>query len=112
MPALQWTLIGFVGATAASLSAAHDFGKGRGIDDKRTDAKGNIYGMAGQGEAGGLYVFSRDGKQRAFVPMPETPTNCAFGGKDRKALCVTAGKSLYRISVNNEGFATFGQKEE
>jgi len=89
----------------------HDFGKDRGIDGMKIDGKGNIYGMAGQGDTGGLYVFSPEGKQLAFVQTPETPTNCAFGGKDHKTLYVTAGKSLYRIKVNVEGFAIFWPKE-
>jgi gluconolactonase len=74
--------------------------------------KGNIYGMAGDGKKGGLYVFDPEGKQLAFVPTPETPSNCCFGGKDRKTLYVTAGKSLYRMPVNVEGFALFWPKEK
>ena len=58
------------------------------------DVRGNIYGAAGAGEAGGVYVFDPAGKQMAFIPVPETPTNCVFGGKDRRTLYVTAGKSL------------------
>ena len=89
-----------------------DFGKERGIDGMSVDVKGNIWGMAGSGDKGGLYVFSPEGKQLAFVPTPETPTNCCFGGKDKKMLYVTAGKSLYRMPVNVEGFALFWPKEK
>jgi gluconolactonase len=90
----------------------HDFGKERGIDGMSIDVKGNIYGMAGSGKIGGLYVFSPEGKQLAFLATPETPTNCCFGGKDHKTLYVTAGKSLYRMKVNFEGFALFWPKEK
>jgi gluconolactonase len=89
----------------------HDFGTDRGIDGMCVDAQGNIYGAAGQGKTGGVYVFSPEGKQLAFLPVPETPTNCVFGGKERKTLYVTAGKSLYRIGLNAEGFAVFWPKE-
>jgi gluconolactonase len=89
-----------------------DFGKERGIDGMSVDVKGNIWGMAGSGDKGGLYVFSPEGKQLAFVPTPETPTNCCFGGKDKKMLYVTAGKSLYRMPVNVEGFALFWPQEK
>ncbi len=89
----------------------HDFGKDRGIDGMCVDVKGNIYGAAGSGQTGGVYVFSPEGKQLAFIPVPETPTNCVFAGKDRKTLYVTAGKSLYRIKLNIEGFAVFWPKE-
>jgi gluconolactonase len=90
----------------------YDFGKDRGIDGMVVDAKGNIYGAAGDGKKGGVYIFSPDGKQLDFIPTPETPTNCVFGGKDRKTLYVTAGKSLYRIGLNAEGFAVFWPKEK
>jgi len=98
--------------TVGKKELLHDFGKDRGIDGMKIDMKGNIYGMAGQGDTGGLYVFSPEGKQLQFVQTPEVPTNCAFGGKDHKTLYVTAGKSLYRIKVSVEGFAIFWPKEE
>jgi gluconolactonase len=90
----------------------HDFGKGRGIDGMCCDAQGNVYGAAGSGKTGGVYVFSPEGKQLAFIPVPETPTNCVFAGKDRKDLYVTAGKSLYRIKLKIEGFAVFWPQEK
>jgi gluconolactonase len=90
----------------------HDFGKQRGIDGMRVDTKGNIYGAAGTGKTGGVYVFNPDGKQLAFIPTPETPTNCCFGGKDHRWLYVTAGVSLYRIRLNVPGFALYWPEEK
>ncbi len=88
----------------------HDFGKGRGIDGMAIDVKGNIYGAAGEGKDGGVHVFSPDGKRVTFIPVPETPSNCVFGGTDRKMLYVTAGRSLYRIHLGVEGFAVYWPK--
>lgn len=85
----------------------HDFGKGRGIDGMSMDVQGNIYATAGSGAEAGVYVFSPEGKRLAFIPTPEDPSNCVFGGKDRKTLYVTAGKSLYRIHLKIAGFAVF-----
>jgi len=86
----------------------HDFGRSRGIDGMCVDIRGNIYGAAGDGKTGGIYVFHHDdGEQLAFIPVPETPTNCVFGDRDRKSLYITAGKSLYRIKLKVEGFAVF-----
>lgn len=96
--------------TVGSQKVLHDFGADRGIDGMSVDARGNIYGMAGRDKTGGLYVFSPAGKKLAFVPTPETPTNCAFGDKDRKTLYITAGKSLYRIRMVNEGHALYWPK--
>lgn len=89
-----------------------DFAQDRGIDGMCIDVKGNIYATAGQGKTGGVYVFSPEGKRLGFVPTPETPTNCVFGGKDRKTLYVTAGKSLYRIALTIEGFAVYWPPEK
>jgi gluconolactonase len=86
----------------------HDFGKDRGIDGMCVDIRGNIYGAAGDGKTGGIYVFHHDdGEQLAFIPVPETPTNCVFGDRNKKSLYITAGKSLYRVKLKVEGFAVF-----
>jgi gluconolactonase len=89
----------------------HDFGKGRGIDGMCVDSHGNLYGAAGLGKKGGVYVFTPGGKQLAFIPVPEAPTNCVFAGKERRMLYVTAGKSLYRIKLRIKGFAIFWPKD-
>ena len=84
-----------------------DFGKERSIDGMCCDVKGNIFAAAGDGAKSGIYVFDPQGKQLAFIPVPETVTNCCFGDKDHKTLYVTAGKSLYRVRVNTEGYALY-----
>lgn len=88
----------------------HDFGADRGIDGMCVDVKGNIYATAGQGKTAGVSVFTPAGKRIGFVPTPEAPTNCVFGGADRKMLYVTAGRSLYRVHLNVEGFAVYWPK--
>jgi putative heme-binding domain-containing protein len=88
-----------------------DFGADRGIDGMAIDVRGNLYAAAGQGKTGGVYVFTPEGKRVGFLPTPETPTNCAFGGRDRKTLYVTAGRSLYQVHLAVEGFAIFWPDE-
>jgi gluconolactonase len=88
----------------------HDFGADRGIDGMSIDVQGNLFATAGQGKTGGVYIFTPMGKRIGFIPTPETPTNCVFGGVDRKMLYVTAGRSLYRIHLNAEGFAVYWPK--
>lgn len=88
----------------------HDFGPDRGIDGMCCDVQGNIYGTAGQGKTAGVVVFTPEGKRVALIPTPETPTNCVFGGSDRKTLYITAGRSLYRIRLSIEGFAAYWPK--
>jgi gluconolactonase len=96
--------------TVGARKVLHDFGEGRGIDGMRVDSKGNLFATAGQGKLAGVYVFSPEGKQLGFLATPETPTNCSFGDKDHKTLYVTAGKSLYRVRVNAEGFSIYWPK--
>lgn len=90
----------------------HDFAGGRGIDGMSVDTNGNIYGAAGRGAQAGVYVFSPKGEKLGFIATPAAPTNCVFAGKDRKTLYITAGKSLYRITLNVEGFAIYWPKEK
>jgi gluconolactonase len=97
--------------TVGPKKVLHDFGKDRGIDGMSIDVQGNVYATAGQGKTAGVYVFNSEGKRLAFVPTPETPTNCVFGGKERKTLYITAGKSLYRIELKVAGFAVYWPKE-
>jgi gluconolactonase len=97
----------------------YDFGKGRGGDGLRTDVKGNLWVAAGinkprgyPGEtldvAAGVYVISPKGKLLGRIPIPEDLiTNVAFGGRQRKTLYVTAGKTLYRFPVEVSGHAAY-----
>jgi gluconolactonase len=98
--------------TVGAKKILHDFGKDRGIDGMSIDVKGNLYATAGQGKTGGVYIFTGEGKKIGFIATPETPSNCVFGGRDRKMLYVTAGRSLYRIQLSIEGFAIFWPKEK
>jgi YD repeat-containing protein len=85
----------------------HDFGKDRGIDGMCVDEKGRIWAAAGRDKSAGIYVFSPEGKKLHTIPLPEFPTNCVFGGKERSTLYITAGKSLYRIETKAKGFAIY-----
>ena len=52
----------------------------------------------------GIYVYSPEGKELAYIKT-EVPTNVGFGrGAESKTLYITAGKSLYRIKLNKEGY--------
>ena len=48
------------------------------------------------------------GKLLGRIPIPEDLiTNLAFGGPERKTLYVTAGKTIYRISLAVSGYALY-----
>ncbi len=58
----------------------------------RTDAKGELYVAAK-----GIAVYSPDGHLQSTIPVPETPSNCAFGNADLETLFITARTSVYRV---------------
>jgi len=82
-----------------------DFGKDAGIDGMCLDAAGRIYAAVRNEKRFGIAVFDpATGKELAFIPTPELPTNCCFGsGDDRRTLYVTVGKGLYRIRLGVDG---------
>ncbi len=48
-----------------------------------------------------VYTEGREKLGRIFVP--ETVSNCTFGGSDKNKLFITAGTSLYTITLNTRG---------
>lgn len=69
----------------------YDFVSGRGIDGMALDARGRVWATAGTKEKAGIYVFAPDARRGtakivAFIPTPEDPTNCTFGGQKRDIL--------------------------
>ena len=95
---------GTVGQYRLLLSFGKDGGSGRlgihrGIYGMCLDGEGNIVAAAG-GKDGGpgpmVYVITPDGRILESHPLPEEPTNCAFGGSD---LYVTTSEgSLWRAA--------------
>jgi gluconolactonase len=81
----------------------YDFAADRGIDGMTVTTEGLIVASAGAGKTAGVTVFKPDGTKVGFLPMPEDPSNCCFGGKEMRTLYVTAGKSLYRVETNMIG---------
>jgi len=94
----------------------YDWGKGRGPDGVKQDAKGRLYVAGGLNKPnppaepatdvkGGIYVIDPEsGKLLAFLGVPtDEVTNCAFGGDDLKTLYITGGGTLYSIPTTTPG---------
>ena len=77
-----------------------------GGDGMTVDVDGNLYIAVRSEAAPGVYVYSPEGKQLAYVSTgKELPTNVAFGyGDDANLLYVTSGKSLYTIRTVKKGY--------
>jgi sugar lactone lactonase YvrE/dienelactone hydrolase len=102
----------------------HDWGKGRGPDGIKQDAKGRLYVAAGLNKPnppaepatdvkGGIYVIDPwSGKLLAFIGVPtDEVTNCAFGGDDLKTLYITGGGTLYSIRTTTPGVVNWPRKK-
>jgi len=68
-------------------------------DGMKVDVEGHPYVAA----AGGVWVFSQDGKHLGTIRTPEIPSNCAFGDEDWKTLFITARTSVYHIRLSVPG---------
>jgi gluconolactonase len=77
-------------ATDGRFFAAIEVGLPDGIT---VDVEGRVWSSAGDG----VHVFSPDGTELAFIPVPEVVANVCFGGDDGGDLFITATTSLYRI---------------
>lgn len=96
---------------ASNGRVVYDLGGGRGIDGMTLDTQGRIWATAGTKEKAGIYVLAPDAGRAAtrlltFIPMPEDPTNCTFGGPRRDVLYVTTTASVYRIRTAARGEAS------
>lgn len=76
-----------------------------GPDGITVDSDGNVYATI-SGPAGqmGVHVYSPEGEEIAFIPVPQVPSNVTFGrGADSRTLYITARTGLYRIRLNRAG---------
>lgn len=79
---------------------------GNGPDGMAFDAAGNLF-VAVYG-AGHVQVFDAQGRETERLDVPgKQPTNCCFGGKDFKTLCVTEAErgQLLGLELSTAGFA-------
>jgi len=88
-------------ARDGSASGGRDFASVEGTPDGMAiDSMGNLYCAAG----GGVWVFDYAGNKLGVVRIPETPSNCAFGGADLRMLFITARTSLYCVRLGVAGW--------
>jgi gluconolactonase len=76
-----------------------------GPDGLVVDKEGNLYVAVRDATRPGIYVYSPEGKELAYIKTDELPTNVGFGrGAEARTLYITSGVSLYRINLNKEGY--------
>jgi len=81
-----------------------DYAPQDGPDGLVCDKHGNLYVAVRDVTKPGIYIYSPEGKTLGYIKT-ELPTNVGFGrGDSANVLYITAGKSLYRIRLNTEGY--------
>jgi len=81
-----------------------DYAPFDGPDGLVCDSEGNLYVAVRAENRPGIVVYSPQGAEQAFI-QTEVPTNVGFGrDDDSNLLYITAGKSLYRIRLNRNGY--------
>jgi gluconolactonase len=81
-----------------------DYAPQDGPDGLVVDKSGNLYVAVRDTTRPGIYIYSPEGKELGHIKT-EVPTNVGFGrGDTANVLYITAGKSLYRIKLNTEGY--------
>ena len=73
----------------------------RGGDGLTVDANGNLYITVPAIKS--IQVIDANGKTLGILTLPNTPTNCAFAGADRKTLYVTTAKVVYALPMQVQG---------
>lgn len=92
-----------------------DFGKFTGVDGMTVDQAGRVYAAVRHEQRYGIAVYDSSGAELAFIPTPDLPTNCCFGGggpndspaaveQATRTLYVTSGRGLSRIELSTSGF--------
>jgi gluconolactonase len=72
---------------------------GGGGDGMAVDDAGNVYVATDTG----VKVYKPSGMIWGTIAVPEVPSNCTFGGPDRKTLYITTKTSLYRVTLGIPG---------
>ncbi|MBN2491374.1 MAG: SMP-30/gluconolactonase/LRE family protein [Planctomycetes bacterium] len=83
------------------VGAGKRLGPARPGDGMTLDEHGNLYLTQPADKI--VLVLSPTGDVRARIEIPEAPTNCTFGGKDRRTLFVTARTSVYAVPMHVRG---------
>jgi len=90
--------------------AAQPFGESRDPqahlhvpDGLCVDDAGHVYVTNNSDDVRAIVVFDRDGHFVGQIPFPVPPSNCTFGGTDRRTLFVTTNHALFQVRMTTPG---------
>ncbi len=82
-----------------------DYSPEDGPDGLTVDVEGNLYVAVRRASRPGIYVYTPEGRERAYLRTPNLPTNVGFGrGADANMLYLTEGGNVHRIRVKKAGY--------
>jgi len=67
------------------------------------DDSGDLYVTNNDDAISAILVFDSAGHPKARIPFPQRPSNCTFGGNDRKTLFVTTLHAIYQVQMPVSG---------
>jgi gluconolactonase len=95
---------GSVGAAAPFADAGSvPGGKLHVPDGLCVDDRGRVYVANNSDDVSAIEVFETDGRFAGRIPIPAPPSNCTFGGADRRTLYVTTLHAVYEMRVPTPG---------
>jgi gluconolactonase len=81
-----------------------DYAPEDGPDGLVMDTDGNLWVAVRNTKRPGIYAYTADGQEKAYIPTP-IPTNVGFGrGEQSNVLYITAANNLYQIKVGKKGY--------
>ncbi|MBN2575273.1 MAG: SMP-30/gluconolactonase/LRE family protein [Deltaproteobacteria bacterium] len=101
-----WRLpLGDDGAVGVPEPFADTSGPGelRTPDGLCADDLGRVYVANNSAEGSAVVVFERDGRYAGRIPLPVPPSNCTFGGTDRRTLYITTLHAIYQARSETPG---------
>jgi gluconolactonase len=67
------------------------------------DDTGAFYVANNSDDVKAIQVFAPDGRFLGGIPIPERPSNCTFGGPDRRTLFITTLHAIYVVEGPSPG---------
>ena len=67
------------------------------------DDRGRVYVANNSSEVSSILVFDPTGRFAGRIPFPAPPSNCTFGGADRRTLYVTTLHAIYEVPMTTPG---------
>lgn len=67
------------------------------------DDLGRVYVTNNSSDVNAIIIFDKDGRYFGRIQLPVPPSNCTFGGADRRTIFVTTLHALYEVQVDTPG---------